>query len=73
VSSTIERARAYQLQKLTLRAVGLMQNLVETEPTNENLTLLADLYVEEGLFDDAAALYLQVVKAGINAVQKNGS
>ena len=65
MSSTIERARAYQLQGLTLRAVGLMQKLVEAEPTNDNLTFLADLYMQQGLFDDAAELYLLVVKAGL--------
>jgi hypothetical protein len=40
-----------------------MLKLVRTEPTPENLTLLADIYMEQGLFDDAAALYLRVVKA----------
>ena len=60
-----ELARHYQSQGMTLRAVGLMQNLVETEPTDENLTLLADLYAEEGLFDDAAAIHLELVKAGL--------
>ena len=65
MSSTFERARAYQLQGLTLRAVGLMQKLVETEPTDEHLTFLADLYMQQGLFDDAAALYLRVVKGGL--------
>jgi len=73
VRSTIERARAYQAQGLTLRAVGLMTNLAEDSPTVENRTYLAELLAEEGLFDDSAALYLQVVKAGMNAKQKNGS
>ena len=42
-----------------------MMKLTETEPTTENLTLLADIYMQQGLFDDAAALYLRVVKAGL--------
>lgn len=60
---TIERARAYQQQGLTLRAVGLMQNLIDAQPSDENLTFLAELYTQQGLFHDAAALYLRVVKA----------
>jgi hypothetical protein len=42
-----------------------MMKLTETEPTLENLTLLADIYMEQGLFDDAKELYLRVVKAGL--------
>ena len=39
-----------------------MLKLVETEPTPENLTLLAEIYRAQGLFADAAGLHLQVVK-----------
>jgi hypothetical protein len=60
-----ERARNYLLQGQTLRAAGLMLNLIETEPTPENLELLADIYLEQGLFDDAKELYLRVVTAGL--------
>jgi hypothetical protein len=42
-----------------------MMKLTETEPTLESLTLLADIYMEQGLFDDAKELYLRVVKAGL--------
>jgi Tfp pilus assembly protein PilF len=61
-----ELARYYLSQGKTVRAAGLMLKLIETEPTPENLTLLADIYMEQGLFDDAAALYLRVVKAELN-------
>ena len=60
-----ELAQAFLAQGKTVRAAGLMIKLIETEPTPENLTLLADIYMEQGLFDDAAALYLRVVKAGL--------
>lgn len=60
-----ELARHYLSQRKTVRAAGLMIKLVETEPTPENLTLLADIYMEQGLFDDARELYLRVVKAGL--------
>lgn len=63
--SVHERARYYLSQKQTVKAVGLMLRLIKTEPTPENLELLADIYVEQGLFDDAKGLYLQVVKAGL--------
>jgi Tfp pilus assembly protein PilF len=60
-----ELARYYLSQGKTVHAAGLMLRVVETEPTQENLTLLADIYMEQGLFDDAQALYLRVVKAGL--------
>lgn len=61
-----ELARYYLSQKQTVRAAGLMIKLVETEPTPENLTLLADIYMKQGLFDHAKVLYLRVVKAGLS-------
>jgi hypothetical protein len=60
-----ELARYYLSQGKTVRAAALMMRLTELEPTPENLTLLADIYMQQGLFDDAAALYLRVVKAGL--------
>jgi hypothetical protein len=42
-----------------------MLKLIETEPTPENLELLADIYLQQGLFDHAKALYLRVVEAGL--------
>lgn len=60
-----ELARYYLSQGKTVRAAALMMRLTETEPAAENLELLADIYTQQGLFDDAAALYLRVVKAGL--------
>ena len=54
-------------QGKTVIAAGLMLKLVETQPDAENLTLLADIYMKQGLFDDAKALYLRVVKMGLNS------
>lgn len=61
-----ELARYYLSQGKTVRAAALMMKLIEMEPTPENLTLLADVYMEQGLFDDAKALYLRAVKAELN-------
>ena len=60
-----ELAKAFLAQGKMVRAAALMLNLIKTEPTPENLELLADIYVQQGLFDDARALYLRVVKAGL--------
>jgi hypothetical protein len=60
-----ELARYYLARGKTVRAAGLMLTLIETEPTPENLTLLADIFMRQGLFDDAKALYLRVVKASM--------
>jgi Tfp pilus assembly protein PilF len=58
-----ELARYYLSQGKTVRAAGLMSKLIKTEPTPENFELLADIYMQQGLFDDAKALYLRVVNA----------
>ncbi len=60
-----ELAQAFLAQGKTVRAAALMLKLVKTEPTAENFALLADIYMQQGLFDDAKELYLRVVKAGL--------
>jgi hypothetical protein len=60
-----EIAQAFLAQGKTVRAAALMMNLIKTEPTPENLSLLADIYMEQGLCDDAAVLYLRVVKMSL--------
>ena len=61
-----ELAQAFLAQGKTVRAAALMLNLIKTEPTPEILSSLPDIYMEQGLFDDAKALYLRVVKAALN-------
>jgi len=60
-----ELAKAFLAQGKTVRAAALMLNLIKTETTPENLELLAEIYMRQGLFEDAAELYLRVVKAGL--------
>ena len=60
-----ELAKAFLAQGKMVRAAALMMNLIKTEPTPENLELLAEIYMRQGLFDDAKDLYLRVVRAGL--------
>jgi len=60
-----ELAKAFLAQGKTVRAAALMMNLIKTEPIPENLELLAEIYMRQGLFDDAAELYLRVVKMSL--------
>ena len=60
-----ELAEAFLAEGKTVRAAALMLNLIKTEPTPENLELLAEIYMRQGLFDDAAELYLRVVKMSL--------
>jgi TolA-binding protein len=60
-----ELAQTFLAQGKTVRAAALMMNLIKTEPTPENLELLAEIYAQQGLYEDAAVLYLRVVKAGL--------
>jgi Tfp pilus assembly protein PilF len=60
-----ELAQAFLAQGKTVRAAALMMNLIKTEPTPENLELLAEIYMRQGLFDDAGGLYLRVVKMSL--------
>ena len=70
--SIAELAQHYLAKGKTVRAAALMMKLIETGPTPENLTLLADIYMEQGLFDDAKALYLRVVKAELKEAPMHG-
>ena len=60
-----ELAKAFLAQGKTVRAAALMIKLIKSEPTPENLELLAEIYMQQGLHDDAALLYLRVVKMSL--------
>lgn len=61
-----EQAQIFFAQGQTCRAVAIYRNIVATEPTAENLSMLADLYMQQGLHEDAQALYLRVVQMEAN-------
>src|SRR5579864_5083293 len=50
-----ELAKAFLAQGKTVRAAALMLNLIKTEATAENLTLLADIYMQQGLSSSSLA------------------
>jgi len=41
--------------------------LLESDPSVENLNGLAEVYMRQGLFEDAKSLYLKAVILGIQA------
>jgi tetratricopeptide (TPR) repeat protein len=50
-----------------VKAAAVYMKLVEIDPSVENLSGLADVYMQQGLFEDAKALYLKAVILGIQA------
>lgn len=64
--SAAEQAQVFLAQGETLRAAAIYRNIVVTEPTAENLTMLAEIYMQQGLHEDAQALYLRVVQMEAN-------
>ena len=45
------------------RAVSIYKKLILTEPTVENMTILAELYMQQGLHEDAIDLHLVMAKS----------
>jgi hypothetical protein len=72
LDSIRELAQAFLAQGKTVRAAALMLKLIKREPTPENLELLAEIYMRQGLHDDAAVLYLQVVKMRLKIERLHG-
>jgi hypothetical protein len=48
-----------------VKAAAVYMRLVEIDPSVENLNGLADVYMVQGLFEDAKQLYLKAVMLGI--------
>jgi hypothetical protein len=65
--SPSEQARMFFEHGQSCRAVYLYKKLIETEPTVENVTILAELYMLQGLTEDAIDLHLKManVKPGL--------
>lgn len=50
-----------------MKAAAVYMQLVKIDPSVENLNGLADVYMLQGLFEDAKALYLKAVIVGVQA------
>jgi hypothetical protein len=64
--SAEEQAQIYMAQGQTCRAVAIYRKIVAENPSAENLTMLAELYMQQGLHEDAVELHLRVVKMQAN-------
>lgn len=62
-----EQARLFLKRGKTCRAAAVAAKLVRRDPANENLNLLADIYMEQGLHPDAVGLWLRVVASETGA------
>jgi tetratricopeptide (TPR) repeat protein len=53
---------AYASQGFTVKAIAMYKKICKLKPTLESLLKLAELYSQQGLFNDARAQYLQVAE-----------
>src|ERR1700740_3753601 len=51
---------AYATQGFTVKAIAMYKKISKLKPSLESLLKLAELYTQQGLFNDARAQYLQV-------------
>ncbi|MGH9505139.1 MAG: tetratricopeptide repeat protein [Terriglobales bacterium] len=53
---------SYAAQGFTVKAIAMYKKLSKLKPTLESVLRLAELYTQQGLFNDARAQYLQVAE-----------
>jgi len=58
---------AYANQGFTVKAIAMYKKLTKTKPTLESVLRLAELYTQQGLFNDARAQYLHVAEEFLRA------
>ena len=58
---------AYASQGFTVKAIAMYKKLTKLKPTLESILRLAELYTQQGLFNDARAQYLQVAEEFLRA------
>src|SRR3954447_6746629 len=58
---------AYASQGFTVKAIAMYKKLTKIKPTLEGILRLAELYTQQGLFNDARAQYLQVAEEFLRA------
>ena len=58
---------AYAGQGFTVKAIAMYKKICKIKPSLEGLLKLAELYSQQGLFNDARAQYLQVAEEFLKA------
>jgi tetratricopeptide (TPR) repeat protein len=58
---------AYATQGFTVKAIAMYKKLSKLKPSVESVLRLAELYTQQGLFNDARAQYLQVAEEFLRA------
>jgi pilus assembly protein FimV len=58
---------AYATQGFTVKAIAMYKKLAKIKPSLESILRLAELYTQQGLFNDARAQYLQVAEEFLRA------
>ena len=58
---------AYASQGFTVKAIAMYKKICKLAPSLESLLKLAELYTQQGLFNDARAQYLQVAEEFLKA------
>ena len=58
---------AYATQGFTVKAIAMYKKICKLKPSLESLLKLAELYTQQGLFNDARAQYLQVAEEFLKA------
>ena len=53
---------AYAAQGFTVKAIAMYKKISKLKPSLEGVLKLAELYTQQGLFNDARAQYLQVAE-----------
>ena len=62
---TREQAEVFLAQGSLCRAAVVMQSVVSAAPTTENFELLAEIYMKQGLHDDAFAMYAKATSKSL--------
>ena len=60
---------AYATQGFTVKAIAMYKKLTKLKPSLEHVLRLAELYTQQGLFNDARAQYLQVAEEFLRSGQ----
>ncbi|HWJ48886.1 MAG TPA: tetratricopeptide repeat protein [Candidatus Udaeobacter sp.] len=64
---------AYASQGFTVKAIAMYKKICKLKPSLESLLKLAELYTQQGLFNDARAQYLQVAEEFLKAGELENS